>query len=133
MRLLAGEGKTIFISSHILSELGEMCDTLLFIDAGQIVHHGSKELLQNSSQAGAIVDVQIAGDAETLARWIELQPGVKLVEVRKCGARIAVDDPAAASLAELLRRMILDGVPVSGFQRETRRLEDAFVEMLRRP
>ena len=30
--MLAGEGKTIFISSHILSELGEMCDTLLFIN-----------------------------------------------------------------------------------------------------
>jgi ABC-2 type transport system ATP-binding protein len=41
IRLLAAEGKTVFISSHILSELGEICDSLLFIDQGRIVHHGS--------------------------------------------------------------------------------------------
>ena len=40
IRILAEEGKTILISSHILTELGEMCDSLLFIDRGRIVHHG---------------------------------------------------------------------------------------------
>ena len=46
VRLLAQEGKTLFISSHILSELGEMCDTMLFIDTGRIVHYGSAESLR---------------------------------------------------------------------------------------
>ena len=32
IRILAEEGKTVFISSHILSELDEMCDSLLFIN-----------------------------------------------------------------------------------------------------
>jgi len=36
VRLLAVRGKTLFISSHILSELGEMCDSLLFIDGGRL-------------------------------------------------------------------------------------------------
>jgi ABC-type multidrug transport system ATPase subunit len=40
VRILSQQGKTILISSHILSELGEMCDTMLFIDKGRIVHHG---------------------------------------------------------------------------------------------
>ena len=48
IRILAEDGKTVFISSHILSELGEMCDTLLFIDQGKIIHHGSAD----SPQAG---------------------------------------------------------------------------------
>lgn len=132
MRLLAAEGKTIFISSHILSELGEMCDTLLFIHAGRIVHHGSSESLQGAEGAAALIDIQIAGDPETLARWVELSPGVTLVEMRKRGARVAVEDGTPEALAELLRRMIRDGLPVSGFQREARKLEDAFVEMVKR-
>src|ERR1051325_3141703 len=36
VRLLRDRGKTIIISSHILSELGEMCDSLLFIDARRL-------------------------------------------------------------------------------------------------
>jgi len=45
VRLLADQGKTIFISSHILSELGDMCDHLLFIDAEKLVYSGSMESL----------------------------------------------------------------------------------------
>ncbi|MGE9269949.1 MAG: ABC transporter ATP-binding protein, partial [Verrucomicrobiales bacterium] len=51
IRVLADEGKTIFISSHILSELGEMCDSLLFVNAGRIVHHGDAESLKHSTDA----------------------------------------------------------------------------------
>ena len=36
----------MLISSHILSELGEMCDTLVFMDAGRVMHHGDTESLQ---------------------------------------------------------------------------------------
>lgn len=39
MHLLRERGKTMLISSHILSELGEMCDTLLFMDRGRVIHH----------------------------------------------------------------------------------------------
>ena len=63
VRLLAEEGKTIFISSHILSELGEMCDTMLFIDAGRIVHHGSAESLQLHSGGQVLYDIHVFGDA----------------------------------------------------------------------
>ncbi len=52
IRILAEDGKTILIFSHILSELGEMCDTLLFIDKGRIVHHGTAESLRRMVQEG---------------------------------------------------------------------------------
>lgn len=133
VRLLADDGKTIFISSHILSELGEMCDTLLFIDAGRIVHHGSAESLQEQqSSAQTLISVQVSGDPAALAPWISLNPGVKLAESRKRGARIAVESDAPEFLAATLRKMIADGIPVTDFHREERRLEDAFVDMLKK-
>jgi ABC-2 type transport system ATP-binding protein len=131
VRLLAGDGKTVFISSHILSELGEMCDTLLFIDAGRIVHHGSAESLQHHSTQ-TLVEVQVAGETEALLTWITLQPGITLLETKKRGARLSLADDEPQILAATLRKMINDGIAVTEFHRESRKLEDAFVDMLKK-
>ena len=130
VRLLADEGKTLFISSHILSELGEMCDTMLFIDAGRIVHHGSAESLRNHGGARVVVDVRVAGEPESLLQWVPLQPGMELVEATRQGARIRLPCDTPEDVAALLRRMIQEGLPITEFRREERKLEDAFVDIL---
>ena len=132
VRLLAGEGKTIFISSHILSELAEMCDTMLFIDAGAVVHHGSAESLQRRDDGAAVYDVHVDGSPERLTQWIAVNPGVRLVDTHRRGARVSFESADAPAVAAQLRRMLLDGVPVVDFHREARKLEDAFVEMLKK-
>jgi ABC-2 type transport system ATP-binding protein len=133
VRLLAEQGKTIFISSHILSELAEMCDSLLFIDAGRIVHHGSAESLQNSAVSGAsLVTVQLAGDVRLLQDWAPKNPGVSIVEMLKNGARLQLQAETPEETSAFLRKMIADGLPVSDFHRDARKLEDAFVEILKR-
>ena len=130
IRILAEEGKTVFISSHILSELGEMCDSLLFINQGKIIHHGSAESLRKGSAASTIVTVEVAGDAAKLVEWTTMAPHVKLKESTKHGARIEIDslDPQVAAL--VLKRMIKDDLDVTEFHREERNLEDAFIEIL---
>ena len=130
VRFLADEGKTIFISSHILSELAEMCDTMLFIDAGRIVHHGSAESLQRQGDGSAVYDIHVHGDPGELTRWVETHPGVRLVDAHKRGARVAFESSDAEAVNAHLRRLLQDGVPVVDFHRESRKLEDAFVEML---
>ena len=132
VRLLAGEGKTLFISSHILSELEEMCDSLLFIDQGRLVHHGSADHLKRQHAASAAVHVEVMGDATAVVRWIEMNPGVSLVEATKNGARIKLAEDGDEHAAWVLRKMIGDGLAVTEFRREQLRLEDAFVSMLRR-
>lgn len=132
IRILAEEGKTIFISSHILSELGEMCDSLLFINDGRIVHHGDAEsLLQGSDTAGGIYyDVQIIGAPEKLADWAVTSPHVEFIEDRKRGGKIRIDSEDPAIAADILRRMIKDGLPITEFHKEQRNLEDAFIDIL---
>ncbi len=132
VRLLAGQGKTIFISSHILSELAEMCDTMLFIDGGVLVHHGSAESLQRQDNGAAVYDVHVDGPPEKLAQWIAVNPGVRLVDAHRRGARVSFEAADGAAVAAVLRRMLLDGVPVMDFHREARKLEDAFVDMLKK-
>jgi ABC-2 type transport system ATP-binding protein len=131
VRLLAQRGKTIFISSHILSDLGEMCDSLLFIDQGRLVHHGSAASLLRGSDTAALLNVTVEGDPAALVQWAAVQPGWELIETRRDGARLRVTDTGTGTLADGLRRMILDGIRVVEFHREERRLEDAFVDLLR--
>lgn len=131
VRILRDQGKTLLISSHILSELGEMCDTLIFMDGGRVVHHGDKESLQRRDGGTASVfEITVHGGAETLGNWLAVRPGWKLVEMMREGARaeFAQSDPAV--IAAEVRRLAAD-VQLVDFHRQERRLEEAFVDMLR--
>lgn len=130
VRLLAADHKAVFISSHILSELEDMCDTILFIDNGKIVHHGSTEVLKHQNGARAIVAITVAGDPIALYAWIDLNPGITLIEQTRQGCRAALDSQAPAAVATLLRRMIQDGLQVTDFHQQEQTLEDAFISML---
>lgn len=130
VRLLARDGKTIFISSHILSELEEMCDAVLFIDNGEIVHHGSAESLMVGDDESAVYLVNVATEPEALARWADMMPGVELLELTMKGGRVQFSFVEPRRVAETLARMVADGLPVTEFRREERRLEQAFIETL---
>ncbi|MFT4177233.1 MAG: ABC transporter ATP-binding protein [Luteolibacter sp.] len=134
IRVLAKEGKTIFISSHILSELGEMCDSLLFINNGRIVHHGDSETLRQGSDSfgGVLYDVQVDGNPQAVSDWCVLQPNVEFLEARKYGGRIRIDTHDPARAADILARMVKDGLRIVEYHREQRNLEDAFIDILGR-
>ncbi|MBT8036269.1 MAG: ABC transporter ATP-binding protein [Verrucomicrobiae bacterium] len=130
IRILADEGKTIFISSHILSELGEMCDSLLFINNGRIVHHGDAESLKHGTdhQGGYFFDVQVLGNPQALSDWTVTNPYTEFIESRKQGGRIRIESIDTAG--RVLTSMIKDGLQVVEFHKEQRNLEDAFIDML---
>jgi ABC-2 type transport system ATP-binding protein len=134
VRLLAQRGKTLFISSHILTELGEICDILLFIDVGKIVYRGEAEALRRDQAPGAksfIVDISVAHDLDALIQWVALHHGWNLLETKPDGARLALTSDNPQDLTIALRQMILDGLPVTEFHRQERRLEEALVDKLK--
>jgi ABC-2 type transport system ATP-binding protein len=134
VRLLVQRGKTLFISSHILSELGEMCDTMLFIDSGKIVYHGAAEALrrgENRVMERLVVEVRVLGGPGPLLEWVQLNPGWSCIEEKRDGALLSLEAGDPTVLADGLRRMVQADLKVVEFRREERRLEDAFVEMLK--
>jgi ABC-2 type transport system ATP-binding protein len=135
VRVLRERGKTILISSHILSELGEMCDSLIFMDRGQVMHHGdTHSILRSGTTEGAcLVDITVHGPVTPLLEWLVLRGGWKLVEERRTGVRAEFASAEPTALAAELRRLVTDGIAVTDFHREARRLDEAFVEMLREP
>src|SRR2546429_855565 len=56
-------GKTIMISSHILSELGEFCNKLGIIERGKLIIHGTIEELMTRARAHTVISVQVVGDS----------------------------------------------------------------------
>jgi ABC-2 type transport system ATP-binding protein len=135
VRVLRDRGKTILISSHILSELGEMCDSLIFMDRGRVMHHGDTHtLLRSGTTVGTcVVDITVEGPVGPLLEWLPLRGNWKLIEERKTGVRAEFANAEPAALAAELRRLVTDGIVVTDFHREERRLEEAFVAMLREP
>jgi ABC-2 type transport system ATP-binding protein len=131
VRILAAQGKSMLISSHILSELAEMCDTLIFIDQGQLVHHGSADSLRFDDHGLLAVCVRVSGPVEPLLDWAKLQPGLRVREEVHQGAMLELEARGEEALRDLLRRLVADGLPVVEFQREQQRLEEAFIGILR--
>jgi len=130
VRLLAKEGKTLFISSHILSELEEMCDSMLFIDQGKIVHHGTAESLKRRDGMPVLVRVEVDGPVESLLQWAELFPDVEVYDSAKNSVRLRVLEGKPDHLHDVLKVLLREGFRVTDYHRETVKLEDAFVDIL---
>lgn len=137
VQLLKEQGKTIFISSHILSELGEMCDNLLFIDNGFLVHHGDSDSLKHYEQPNLKVEVRLLADVVDVERWLEMHPHIHLETEINNGVLLRFELEADQKHAEreilrdALRSMCDSNLMPYGFYRQEQKLEDAFVSMLR--
>jgi ABC-2 type transport system ATP-binding protein len=130
---LQKQGVTLFISSHILTELEEMCDSLLFIDKGRIVHQGLRGSLCAEGEAprAVVVEIRVAGMVEDLFQWLEGDTSWTLTERLAGGARAEFGLNSEHALAGELRRLLEGGLQVSCFHPQLRRLEEVFVEVLK--
>ena len=77
VRTLQAEGKTLLISSHILSELAEMCDAMIMMDAGKIIRQGNREdlLADCGAQEGTCMRMRPLGKAEELVAFLAAREG----------------------------------------------------------
>lgn len=128
--LLREEGKTVFISSHILSELGEMCDELVFIHDGRLLHQGRSDELRRTSAGPARVEIRVAGRSAELEAWCQLQPNVRYLEPLRDGALLEMEDATPANHALLLKRLVGADFPVHEYRHRERNLEDAFIDIV---
>ena len=123
---LAAAGKGVLISSHILTELGEMCDSVVVIERGRRIVAGSIADIHRDAQFEQHVLARVVGDAEPLQRFLVTQPDVGEVVVEGSRARFAfVGDDDALRL--LLARAIGQQLPIVEFARAEADLEDIFL------
>jgi ABC-2 type transport system ATP-binding protein len=128
VRELAADGKTILLSSHILTELAEMCDVVAVIEKGRILATGTvKDILEGLRQR-RILSVRVAAGVAGLERFLVEQPGV--ANVHEAGGRLQFEFGGGdVDQAALLGRLVAEGFPVLEFSAHSAGLEDLFIEI----
>lgn len=136
---LAADGKAILVSSHILTELAEMCDVVGIIEQGKLLATGSVEdILHSAADASeadatdekrlAEVRIRVLGDYAPLAAWLEQRPNIADVRTFRTEIRCTVTGGRNAE-ADLLRDLINADFRVLEFGNRSQSLEHAFLHV----
>ena len=120
-------GKTILISSHILSELADFCTSIGVIERGKLLAAGSIGEIQQRIRAYRVLKVRVLGEDTTRAKEVmSSDPSVRQIE--------AFDHTVTAEfvgrdqdMARLLERLIQSGISVQSFAEEPLSLEEVFM------
>jgi len=129
IRQLAKRGKTVLISSHILTELAEICDRVGIIERGRLVAVGSVDEIRKEVQTvHHAVEVSLLDGTGGLADWLAQQSGVSQIHEENSTVRFLHAGDRQAE-ADLLKAMIEAGFPVVAFGARRQSLEDVFMQV----
>ncbi len=134
LRTLREMGKSVMISSHILPELSEMCDSLTILNHGQLVFSGSVEDLAAEMNGNAPLDIRLTegcgeNAVEQAVTLLKEMPFVtEILQEEPYLLRIRLDG-TEETCAGVLREIALQGVPVCDFHRAPMNLEKVFMEV----
>lgn len=134
LRTLREMGKTVLISSHILPELAEMCDSLTILDHGELVFSGSVEALNDKMNGNAPLDIRLTEgcgeeNVEAAVRCLKEMPAVtEILREEPYLLRIRLENGGDVC-SDVLRQLVMKGVPVSDFHRAPMNLEKVFMEV----
>ncbi|QJE94881.1 ABC transporter ATP-binding protein [Luteolibacter luteus] len=129
LRRLAKNGATVFVSSHILSELAEMCTSICVMNLGKLLASGTvDEVRQQLGNTERTITAAVLGKAEDAASWLSSRHGVH--ELQVVGQEIVfgfkgTDDDQA----DLMEGLISNGVRLRAFEERRSSFEDILVEV----
>lgn len=122
-------GKTIIISSHILTELTQMCSSIGIIKQGQMVRCDTVENISSSMNSRETLMISVSGGMEEALRLIREYPQSNDVSVKGGAISLSFENDVDAQ-AKLLRDLVQAGVNVYEFQRQKGDLEELFIELM---
>jgi ABC-2 type transport system ATP-binding protein len=128
LRELGSMGKTILVSSHILTELGELCDSIGIIERGRLVASGPLDEISRHIHQERSLRIKVLSDLTQARSTLSNLPGVG--EIYDENGYLEVDfhgdEDAAASLLE---NLLQQGVRVASFAEITSDLEEVFLKL----
>ncbi|XZE55392.1 ATP-binding cassette domain-containing protein [Planctomycetaceae bacterium SH139] len=125
---LAAEGKTILVSSHILTELAEMCDSVGIIEQGQLLATGSVDEIQRQRQQHRELSIRVLGGAQPLADFLQSQEACEKIIVDGELLRAEFTGDVSAQ-ANLLQTLIANQFRLAEFTARSKSLEDVFLHV----
>jgi ABC-2 type transport system ATP-binding protein len=128
LKELAGMGKTILVSSHILSDLEDLSNRIGIIEQGKLLYCGPLDDALRQIQGSVVVDVEVAERAEEAAVCLREHTAVE--EVRTDGVRLEVKLTANLSdVGFVATRLVERGFVLTALTKREPGLEDAFLSI----
>jgi ABC-2 type transport system ATP-binding protein len=128
LRELKRMGKTIMISSHILSELEEICDHVGIIEQGRLVFSGTLEEIRPRLGIESKVRVMVADHQDKAIELLSALPQVR--QVQALGGEIAVTFHEGRNADGIIARTLVNaGLDIISIQPERLKLDDAFLQL----
>jgi ABC-2 type transport system ATP-binding protein len=133
LKALQAMGKTIFISSHILSELAELCDSVTIIDRGQVKQSCSMDELLSHGQEQPVYRIKLNSPPDNAVELLKSLPGVVSSEASTHSNEFRVSyDPLQTDTIRLLRSILDAGLVITGFTEERKHLNEVFMSLTER-
>ena len=128
IRALSSQGKAVLISSHILTELAEICDGAVIIEHGKILMAGRVGELLTDNASRRVALIRVLSDREELYRELLQTPGVEAARLNgdEVMAEVNGDDEA---LCALLATLVGRGHRVIEFKQQRANLEEIFMSV----
>jgi ABC-2 type transport system ATP-binding protein len=119
-------GKTILISSHILSELADCCTSIGIIERGQLLMHGPIDSVYRQIRRNRIVEIRFLEHQEAGVSVLRSDPSLRGIDIdgNRVTAELETDD---AGLSQLMERLVGAGVKMRSFSDKDPTLEDVFM------
>ena len=129
---LARLGKTVLISSHLLSELGEICSHLGIMRAGELIAEGSVSEIVQAVSPDTIVRIHLLrpDDAARAQQILETLPACRDLTATGASTLVVRSDGTPQNLAAILSQLSASGVQVTEFAIERPTLEDVFLQVI---
>ncbi len=121
-------GKTILISSHILSELETLCNRVAIIERGQLIYSGPVQGVRDQLATGRVFLVKVMGDGERATQLLRERPEVQSIEESDGRLKVTLKDHDTdpGCVAEAL---VQGGVKLVGLEEEELGLEEVFLRV----
>ncbi len=130
LRELADLGKAVLVSSHILPELADVCDTVGILAAGKLVACGPVHEIMRTVQQKRLMEVRVIKFPRHARELLTALPGWE--EVPGGGGENVLRFEVQADekqVAEALLSLLRKGIPVSNFAEVPADLEDVFMSL----
>ncbi len=125
---LAGMGKTIMISSHILTELSDLCDSVGIIERGQLLANGKIKDIERQMHPVQVVTFQFHDRADEALATLKAHPHA--LSARLDDSSVVVEfDQSPEKIYELVKLVVQKDLPLIGLREERRNLEDLFMKI----
>lgn len=128
LKELKNMGKTVLVSSHILSELSEMCDSIGIIEHGRLVVSGDVRNIMETISGRLTVRIKLLDDMDRAINILKEQPLVSNMfqedDMLEIGYKGKDED-----LWPLLKTLVVNDVPVISFSKTDGNLEKVFMEV----